>query len=110
MEAKQHAVGKLQSRMEKGEFAVLFSVRMQETMERAAEDARLGTELGFLRVTMLRALREIEDPGEMAAAISRVAGASARTHFPAPNDHSFESNSKIIRCHPCCHPGPRRYD
>ena len=52
---------------------VLFSGKMQ-----AAADARLGTELGVLRVALMRVLLEIEDPGKLAVAISRVADASAR--------------------------------
>ena len=78
-EAKGHAVRKFRSRVESGDFAILFSGKMQETLERAAEDAQLGLELGALRVTLVRALQEIEDPGELSTMVSRLANASART-------------------------------
>ena len=65
--------------MERGDFAILFSGKMQETLERAAEDAQLGLELGALRVAMVRAIQEIDDPERMSMAISRIANASART-------------------------------
>ena len=78
-EAKGHAVRKFRSRVESGDFAILFSGKMQETLERAAEDAQLGLELGALRVTLVRALQEIEDPGELSTMVARLANASART-------------------------------
>ncbi len=78
-EAKGHAVRKFRSRVESGDFAILFSGKMQETLDRAAEDAQLGLELGALRVAMVRALQEIEDPGELSTMVSRIANASART-------------------------------
>ena len=70
---------KFRSRVESGDFAILFSGKMQETLDRAAEDAQLGLELGALRVAMVRALQEIEDPGELSTMVSRIANASART-------------------------------
>jgi hypothetical protein len=78
-EAKGHAVRKFGSRVESGEFAILFSGKMQETLARAAEDAQLGLELGAVRVTLVRALQEIEDPGELSTMVARLANASART-------------------------------
>ena len=78
-DAKGHAMRKFRSRVEGGDFAILFSGKMQETLERAAEDAQLGLELGALRVALVRALQEIEDPGEMSTMVSRIANASART-------------------------------
>ncbi len=78
-EAQAHAVRKFRSRVEHGDFAILFSGKMQETLERAAEDAQLGLELGALRVAMVRAMQEIDDPVAMSTAISRIANASART-------------------------------
>jgi hypothetical protein len=78
-EAKGHAVRKFRSRVESGDFAILFSGKMQETLDRAAEDAGLGLELGALRVALVRALQEIEDPAELSTMISRLANASART-------------------------------
>ena len=78
-EAKGHAVRKFRSRVDSGDFAILFSGKMQETLEKAAEDAQLGLELGALRVALVRALQEIEDPGELSTMVSRLANASART-------------------------------
>ena len=78
-EAKGHAVRKFRSRVESGDFAILFSGQMQETLERAAADAQLGLELGALRVALVRAMQEIEDPGELATMVARLANASART-------------------------------
>jgi hypothetical protein len=78
-DAKGHAVRKFRSRVESGDFAILFSGKMQETLDRAAEDAQLGLELGALRVTLVRALQEIEDPAELSTMVSRLANASART-------------------------------
>jgi hypothetical protein len=78
-EAKGHAVRKFHSRVESGDFAILFSGKMQATLDQAAEDAQLGLELGALRVALVRALQEIEDPGELSTMVSRLANASART-------------------------------
>ncbi len=78
-EAKAHAVRKFRSRVESGDFAILFSGQMQQTLERAAEDAQLGLELGAIRVSLVRALQEIEDPEAMSMTVARLANASART-------------------------------
>lgn len=77
-DAKKHAVRKFRSRAESGDFAILFSGKMQMTLERAAEDAQLGMELGALRVALVRAIQEIDDPGELSTMVSRIANASAR--------------------------------
>jgi hypothetical protein len=78
-EAKGHAVRKFRSRVESGEYAILFSGKLQATLAQAAEDAQLGLELGAVRVALVRALQEIEDPGELSTMVSRLANASART-------------------------------
>jgi hypothetical protein len=78
-EAKKREVGKFRKRVESGDFAILFSGKMQETLDRAAKDAELTMELGALRVALVRALQEIEDPAELSTMISRIANASART-------------------------------
>jgi hypothetical protein len=51
---------------------------MDELMEQTEADAQLGVELDILRAAMLRAFRQIEDPGKMAVMVSRIARASAR--------------------------------
>ncbi len=78
-EKQGHAVRKFRSRVESGDFAILFSGKMQETLDKAAEDAQLGLELGAVRVALVRALQEIEDPGELSTMVARLANASART-------------------------------
>jgi hypothetical protein len=78
-EAKAHAVRKFRRRVESGDFAILFSGKMQETIERAAEDAELGMELGSVRVALALAIQQIDDPERLSMAISRLANASART-------------------------------
>lgn len=78
-EAKAHAVRKFRRRVESGDFAILFSGKMQETLDRAAEDAQLGLELGAVRVALVRALQEIDDPAQLSTMVSRLANASART-------------------------------
>jgi hypothetical protein len=77
--AKEAAVGKFRARVEQGDFALLFSRSMQDSLDQAAENAELRTELGAVRLAMARALQEIDDPTQMSMAISRLANASART-------------------------------
>jgi len=77
-ESKRREVGKFRKRAESGDFAILFSGQMRETLDRAAMDAELNMELGALRVALVRALQEIEDPAEMSTMIARIANASAR--------------------------------
>ncbi|MCO5222160.1 MAG: hypothetical protein M9947_11360 [Thermomicrobiales bacterium] len=77
-DAKQHAVRKFRSRAESGDFAILFSGKMQETLDDAAADLELSMELGGLRLAMVRALQEIDDPTEMSLAISRLSNAAVR--------------------------------
>jgi hypothetical protein len=78
-DAKKREVGKFRARVESGDFAILFSGKMQETLDRAAHDAELNLELGALRAALVRAIQEIDDPAEMSTMISRIANASART-------------------------------
>jgi hypothetical protein len=78
-EKKQAAVGRFRKRVERGDFAILFSGKMQQAIEQAAEDAELAMELGSVRVAMALAIQEIDDPKDMSLAISRLANASART-------------------------------
>ncbi|MEZ4531729.1 MAG: hypothetical protein R2855_11995 [Thermomicrobiales bacterium] len=89
---KKAAVGRFRrKRVESGDFTVLFSGKMQQTIERAAADAELGMELGALRVAMALAIQEIDDPERMSMAISRLANASARTILAG--EHSSEKGS-----------------
>jgi hypothetical protein len=76
---KRAAVGRFRKRVERGDFAILFSGKMQKTIERAAEDAELAMELGSVRVALALAIQEIDDPKELSLAVSRLANASART-------------------------------
>src|SRR5690606_20948993 len=77
-EAKGHAVRKFRARVAQGDFAILFSGRMQAALDQAAEDAALGAELGAIRLAMAQAFLEIEDSNELSLAISRLARESAR--------------------------------
>ena len=76
---KKAAVGRFRKRVESGDFAILFTGQMQQTIERAAEDAELAMELGTVRVALALAIQEIDDPERMSMAVSRLANASART-------------------------------
>jgi hypothetical protein len=76
--AKHHATRKLRIRVERGEFAVLFSGAMDELFEQVEADAWPLMELDVLREAMLRAYRQIERPGRRAVMVSRTARASAK--------------------------------
>lgn len=59
-------------KLESGRYPILFSQELKELEEERRRDAELGVELGGLRVSLYRALLEIEDPAEMARTIVRV--------------------------------------
>jgi hypothetical protein len=56
-------------KLETGRYPVLFSTELKELEEERRTNAALGVELGGLRLSLYRALTEIEDPGEMARTI-----------------------------------------
>ena len=56
-------------KLESGRYPILFSSELQELEEERRRNAELGVELGGLRLSLLRALQEIDDPAEMAKTI-----------------------------------------
>src|SRR6478735_6351191 len=65
-------------KLERGRYPVLFSAELQELEEERRRNAELGVELGGLRLSLYRALLEIEDPSEMARTIVRVSEESRK--------------------------------
>jgi hypothetical protein len=65
-------------KVESGRYALLFSPELRELEEERQRNAELGVELGGLRLSLYRALTEIDDPGEMARVIVQVSEASRR--------------------------------
>ncbi len=65
-------------KLESGRYPVLFSAELQELEEERRRNAELGVELGGLRLSLHRALLEIEDPSEMARVIVRVSEESRK--------------------------------
>jgi hypothetical protein len=59
-------------KLESGRYPILFSTELQELEEERRRNAELGAELGGLRLSLYRALLEIDDPSEMARTIVRV--------------------------------------
>ena len=65
-------------KLESGRYPVLFSAELQELEEERRRNAELGVELGGLRLSLHRALLEIEVPSEMARVIVRVSEESRK--------------------------------
>jgi hypothetical protein len=65
-------------KLESGRYPILFSTELQELEEERRRNAELGVELGGLRLSLYRALLEIEDPSEMARTIVRVSEESRK--------------------------------
>ena len=65
-------------KLESGRYPVLFSNELQELEEERRRNAELGVELGGLRLSVDRALLEIDDPNEMAKTIVRVSEESRK--------------------------------
>ncbi|HET9661341.1 MAG TPA: hypothetical protein VFP05_13475 [Thermomicrobiales bacterium] len=65
-------------KLESGRYPVLFSSELKELEEERRRNAELGVELGGLRLSLHRALMEIDDPSEMAKTIVRVSEESRR--------------------------------
>jgi hypothetical protein len=75
---RRRAEIRLSRKVESGRYALLFSPELRELEEERRRNAELGVELGGLRLSLYRALTEIDDPGEMAKVIVRVSEASRR--------------------------------
>lgn len=65
-------------KLESGRYPVLFSTELKELEGERRRNAELGVELGGLRLSLYRALMEIDDPSEMAKVIVRVSEESRR--------------------------------
>ena len=59
-------------KLESGRYPILFSSELKELEQERRRNAELGVELGGLRLSLYRALLEIEDPSEMTRVIVRV--------------------------------------
>jgi hypothetical protein len=68
-------------KLESGRYPVLFSTELKELEEERRRNAELGVELGGLRLSLHRALMEIDDPSEMAKVIVRVSEESRKVRF-----------------------------
>jgi hypothetical protein len=65
-------------KLENGRYPVLFSNELKELKEELRRNTELGVELGGLRLSLYRALMEIENPSEMARVIVRVSEESRK--------------------------------
>lgn len=69
-------------KLESGRYPILFSDELWELQEERRRNAELGVERGALRLSLYRALTEIEDPSEMARTIVRLSEESRRVVDP----------------------------
>ncbi|MCO5222091.1 MAG: hypothetical protein M9947_11010 [Thermomicrobiales bacterium] len=65
-------------KLESGRYPILFSDELKGLEEERRRNAELGAERGALRLSLYRALLEIDDPSEMARTIVRVSEESRR--------------------------------
>ena len=72
------AAKRFRQRVERGDFASLFSGKFREMLDEAGSQEGLHGEIGALRIAMVRLLMEEEDPTRMAFGLSRVSNAVAR--------------------------------
>lgn len=75
---RERAEGRFQARLEAGAYATLFSSRLVEAQEEMRKHTELRTELGAVRTALLRTMREVEDPTEMALTIARLTEVNRR--------------------------------
>lgn len=75
---RERAEGRFQAHMESGAYATLFSQRLAEAQEDMRKNTELRMELGATRVALLRTMREVEDPVEMARMIVRLSEESRK--------------------------------
>jgi hypothetical protein len=76
-EERLAAARKFRQRVQRGDFAALFSGKFREMIEQAGAVEGLTGEIGALRLAVLRLITEEDDPTEMATALSKVANATA---------------------------------
>ena len=77
-EDRKLAAAKFRGRVERGDFALLFSRGMRETLAAAGQDLELELELGAIRLSLARVIEEMEDPREMSLAVARLSNAAVR--------------------------------
>ncbi len=73
-EERRLAANRFQRRVERGDFAAIFSGKFQELLERGSERG-LEHVAGALQVAIVRLLMEERDPAKMATALAKVAHA-----------------------------------
>ena len=76
--ARRRADLRFMRKLESGGYPILFSQELKELEEERRRNAELGVELGGLRLSLHRALMEIDDPSEMARTIVRVSEESRK--------------------------------
>jgi hypothetical protein len=77
-EDRLKAALRFRQRVERRDFAALFSGKFKALMEQAATENDFTAELGALRLAVVRLVLEEPDPTKMAIALSKVANASLR--------------------------------
>ncbi len=75
-EERRKAAQRFQRRVERGDFAAIFSGKFRELMEQGAEQG-LNSVAGALQVAIVRLLMEERDPAKMATALAKVAHATS---------------------------------
>jgi hypothetical protein len=71
------AARRFRQRVQRGDFAALFSGKFREMIQQAGSVEGLTGEIGALRLAVLRLITEEDDPTKMATALSKVANATA---------------------------------
>jgi hypothetical protein len=85
-------------KVERGEFATLFSGKFGELVQELGHKEGMQDEIGALRVAVIRLMLEENDPAKMATALSKVVHATAvamkvqSALFPPPNPLLQEIN------------------
>jgi hypothetical protein len=75
---RRKAARRFRERVERGQYALLFTNHLSELLCRASGQLVMKEEIGALRLAIRRLLLEEEDPFKMATGMSRVAHAMAR--------------------------------
>jgi hypothetical protein len=75
---KREAARVFRQQVMRGEYAALFSSKLQDMLQAAGEEESLKGEIGILRVAMVRVLTEEEHPSRMAHALAKLSFALGR--------------------------------
>jgi hypothetical protein len=76
-EERLAAARRFRQRVQRGDFAALFSGKFREMIQQAGSVEGLTGEIGALRLAVVRLILEEDDPTKMATALSKVANATA---------------------------------